>query len=785
MLAFLSELRRRKVFRVAAVYAAVAFVVWQAADIAFPALHLPAWTLTLVVVLAILGLPIALVLAWAFDVTPDGVRRTAAVAEGTASVRWNRRSATGALGVGILVGLVAVGAYTGIRGPASALRGDVSPTSVAVLPFAVRGSADLAYLREGMVSLLATKLDGVGELRSVDPHALLKRTEERRTYDPAEASGLAAELGAGLYILGDVVTIGGQLHLNAYLYQVDVPAPLAQAGVAGSTEDLFELVDRLALELLATRLRGPEGGLGRAADLTTHSLPALRAFLAGEQERRAFALSAAIEAYQRAAREDSTFALAHLRLASIGWVHEARPLMRSSLDAALRYQERLSPRDRSFLEAQASFLDAPRDTERLLRDFTVRYPDDVEGWSLLGDLLFHGSPWRGGSRSEGREALERALALDPDYVEPLVHSMDLAAMEGRYSDLLSIADRWESRIGPLAGSLAEFSHAAAVFRILARYGSDLEAERREALTELHALDDTTLDLALWLVRGFGPPDLLRVVLERRGERQVGLPGWPGIEAELHAMMALAEGRPQESLARMAEARVGDDAWFTVWEAWLGTLPFADLIEVDFVRVRAELQALPVDISPDPAWMAEVDWQTERLWVLGVLSVRLGDLPAADRYAGELARMAGTDAYGAAANIRGRGLRALIEHANGRPIQALRLLEQVEREMAALSIWGTGTSHPDFWFEAFLRGEILRELGRHDEALAFYPLDGYGTAVLVPISHLRAAAIRELEGDRERAMYHYEFVTLLWGNAEPALRPFVEEAEQRLTALRGG
>jgi hypothetical protein len=79
MSGFLDELRRRHVVRVTVVYVAVAFAVLQAADLAFPRLGLPDWAVTLVLVLALLGLPLALVLAWAFDLTPAGVRRTAPV----------------------------------------------------------------------------------------------------------------------------------------------------------------------------------------------------------------------------------------------------------------------------------------------------------------------------------------------------------------------------------------------------------------------------------------------------------------------------------------------------------------------------------------------------------------------------------------------------------------------------------------------------------------------------------------------------------------------------------
>jgi hypothetical protein len=83
----LAELKRRRVFRVAAVYGAAAFVALQAADLVFPRLGLPDWTVTLVVALGVIGLPVALALAWAFDATPDGVRRT-----GPAAATSSRRS---------------------------------------------------------------------------------------------------------------------------------------------------------------------------------------------------------------------------------------------------------------------------------------------------------------------------------------------------------------------------------------------------------------------------------------------------------------------------------------------------------------------------------------------------------------------------------------------------------------------------------------------------------------------------------------------------------------------
>ena len=95
---FLAELKRRRVYRVAVVYAAVAFVVWQAAEIVVPGLNLPNWVLTLVIVLTALGFPIAVVLAWAFDITPAGIERT----EGEGLVEAVERPSPPRLSVAVL-----------------------------------------------------------------------------------------------------------------------------------------------------------------------------------------------------------------------------------------------------------------------------------------------------------------------------------------------------------------------------------------------------------------------------------------------------------------------------------------------------------------------------------------------------------------------------------------------------------------------------------------------------------------------------------------------------------
>ena len=152
-----------------------------------------------------------------------------------------------------LLALVAL-VYLGIRGlagppgesPAGADGRGAS--TLAVLPFTVRGGPDYQYLGEGMVGLLGTKLDGAGELRSVDTHALLgfvgrqpEGTAEQRLAELA-----AQRFDAGLFVIGEILEIAGRLRLTASLYRLGVAEPISTAVEEGAAEEIFVLVDHLA-----------------------------------------------------------------------------------------------------------------------------------------------------------------------------------------------------------------------------------------------------------------------------------------------------------------------------------------------------------------------------------------------------------------------------------------------------------------------------------------------------------------------------------------------------------
>lgn len=171
---FFAELKRRKVFRVALVYGATGFVVVQAADLVFRGLEVPSWALTITVTLALLGFPVVLVLAWALEATPEGVRRTEAasreeierIVTQPAAKRWPTGLAALA-GVGLLV----AGAwYVGYRsGPSGADEAGISNSvvpeaeqveaSIAVFPFADMSPAgDQEHFSDGIAEELLNLL---------------------------------------------------------------------------------------------------------------------------------------------------------------------------------------------------------------------------------------------------------------------------------------------------------------------------------------------------------------------------------------------------------------------------------------------------------------------------------------------------------------------------------------------------------------------------------------------------------------------------------------------------
>jgi tetratricopeptide (TPR) repeat protein len=453
---FFSELRRRKVVRVAVAYGIAAFVVLQLADLVLEPLGLPPWAMTLVIVLVALGFPPALILAWAFEWTPEGVRREAAIDRmapvDPGRARWPLTHRIVVVGAGVVLAL-AGGAFLTLRGADREPAVSLDPSAVAVMPFRIAADPSLFYLGHGMVDLLSAKLTGEGGPRAMDSRAVLRRWEEATEagaapLDREGARALARSLGAGQLLLGEIVGAPGQVTISATLHAISAGTAGAPVTVAGPVDSLPLLVDRLVGQLLSVRA----GEEGRRLDvLTTASLPALRAYLAGKEAYRVGLFFEAASHFRRALEIDSTFALAGLELGLAATWAEGEAGRAQGLRVAWQGRDRLPPRDRRRLEIgrTANFPELLRGREAMVRED----PDDAVAWLFLGESLFHEGPDVGhpDALDQALRAFERAVAIDSIYAPALYHAIEIHARRGDTAQVRRLARAYFHRNAPPAG----------------------------------------------------------------------------------------------------------------------------------------------------------------------------------------------------------------------------------------------------------------------------------------------------------------------------------------------
>ena len=775
---FLADLRRRHVFRVAGIYAGAAFVVLQVADIFVPALHLPDATMTVLAVLVILGFPVALALAWAFDITPGGVEQ-----EGTDTQPQTGHSSTARWAlVGVMVLAVAASGWLGWRRWGGAPTVGLDSEVVAVLPFRVAGAdPSLGYLREGMLDLLAAKLTGEGGARAVDPRTLMSAW--RQTVDEAgadlsrtEALGLARGLGAGRLVLGEVVSLPGRVVLTASLSNVGSGRTDAPVSVEGPVDSLPALVDRLVVGLLSVGAGEGE----RLASLTTTSLPALRLYLEGQADYRSGRYDAALTRFSRAIEIDSTFALAALMThRSALWLspsgNTGNP---AALALAWRHRERLGAPDRAYLTAIAG----PRypahtpgaewfaTFEALVRN----QPDNPEAWFNWGDGLLHWGPLLGIPDSTALRraagAFDRTLALDSMYLPALGHLFDIAAIRGdtaaarRYSELYLARDP----VGLIADAIrnaraVQTRGMSAMPEIIARVDSVGGVLRRYTLLELSFHPETmptALALADHLGSRIGDPEILREV----GTALV--------------TMTLNRGRPTEAVRYLRTLHRGgaiDSVEHLVAQVRNGLYEDGD-------PEAAARAALSLARHLEQSTNDSSDFQA--LCVLGQWHLARGKTAAASPLIERLHAFGNTDdsVKGGMSRLCVAALDTWRDVELGAPDAPARLA-RLDSLSTANFFEGRFTYETNLILARLLevrgdRAGALRVLGRYPVYAGAY--SSYRSTYLRERGRVAA-----LLGDTAAAIEAYRYYLAMRTDPEPRLRPEVERVRAELIRLTGG
>jgi len=456
---FFAELKRRRVFRVMAVYGVVAFIVLQVADLVFPILELPDWTLQLVLMLSLLGFPIAIVLAWALEATDEGIRRTIPVtSEELGEIIRAPASERIPAGLMALVGVTAMvlGAYwVGTRTASDSgstagstatdarlafvdLADDPRP-SIAVLPFAdMSPEGDQEYFSDGMTEEILNVLAKIRELR------VSARTSAFAFRD----SDLTAEqLGDTLHVTyvveGSVRKSGDQLRITAQLIDTEDGSHLWSDQYDREMDDVFAIQTEIA-EAIAEELRVPLG-LNQEGQLVTptEDLEAYDLYLTGRarMRERGESLAEAVSLFEAAIARDSSWAPAWAGLAEslelIGWYPDA-------------WEEQ--PENP---EAMVAMADAFRaGSERAARRSLALDSDNASAHVALGSVLRNRQEWK-----PAEAAYLQALTSDPDNAEAHQQHAQLLDFLGRHSESVIAArravalDRAPVRLQELAAAL--------------------------------------------------------------------------------------------------------------------------------------------------------------------------------------------------------------------------------------------------------------------------------------------------------------------------------------------
>jgi TolB-like protein len=305
--------------------------------------------------------------------------------------------------------------------------------SIAVFPFNTSGPG-VELMGEGMVDLLSTNLNAVGGIRAADPRTVLARWRKAGGSGGADletALAVARAVKASAAVLGSIVATGNRVRVSADLYGQDGKA-LAHAQVDGASDSVLPLVDSLSLYLVRDiwRSREPVPTI-RVSGLTTGSLAAMREYLTGERFYRHSEWDSAAAAFDRAVQQDSTFALAHYRLAmAIGWKGGYnQPRAKLATAAALRFSNRLQPRERTLITAYDLFSQGKLAAIDTMQRYVAAWPDDVEGWNLLGETQYHTRQLTGLDAATLEKPFDHVLALDSSLSPVAIHPIEITLAE--------------------------------------------------------------------------------------------------------------------------------------------------------------------------------------------------------------------------------------------------------------------------------------------------------------------------------------------------------------------
>ena len=477
MSSLFAELKRRNVVRVALLYGVVAWVLIQIADIVMPRLGIPDWGVTLVIVLLGIGLPVALIFAWAFELTPDGLKRTREV-DPDASLTPVTGQKINHLFIGVLVValvFVVIDSYV-LRddpGPAEGspvnASGDPDPpplvtptqtpvlTSIAVLPFVNMSSdPEQEYFSDGLSEELLNLLAKIEDFKvagRTSSFAFKGKNDDLRV--------IAEKLGVATILEGSVRKDGEQIRVTAQLVKADDGYHLWSETYDRRLESIFAIQDEIAGEVVtALKLTLLDEGDADSAGISpaaltrgrpTDNMEAYTSYLRGQhliKKRTGDDMFKALREFRHAVDMDPDFAEAHVGvangytlLANYGYrnLEEVGPLADAAVERALALNPNLGEAwaTRGLLEDLRGA--PPEERIALLEKAVSLNPNDAQS------LVWLSSDYGDANRFDDRfAAIQKAYTLDPLSAIIIFNMAVVSKQRGLDGEAARLADELES-----------------------------------------------------------------------------------------------------------------------------------------------------------------------------------------------------------------------------------------------------------------------------------------------------------------------------------------------------
>jgi TolB-like protein/Tfp pilus assembly protein PilF len=442
---FFAELKRRNVYKVAVAYAVVAWLLIQIATQVFPFFEIPNWAVRLVVLVLILGFPVALIFSWAYEITPEGIKLESEIEPNKSLTRKTGRkivaftAVVAAIAAGMLVFQFVRTRSTTME---SAVASAIPNKSIAILPFDnLSRDPDNAYFCEGVQDEILTRLAKVADLK------VISRTSTQRFKSaPNDLRQIAQQLGVANILEGSVQKANDQVRVNVQLINALSDAHLWADTYDRKLNDIFAIESEIAknvAENLKARLNGRAEEV--LAARPTENPEAHELYLKGRyfwNRRSTASLRKAGDYFQKAIDLDPKYALAYAGLAD---VHSLVPIYagtapKDNVPKALVAARKAVELDNNLAEAHTSLGNALISNGQLklaepeLRRALELNPNYATAHQWLAECLF-----AEGRFSESLAENERAHELDP--LSLIINASYASSLSGvgRYDDAIKQA----------------------------------------------------------------------------------------------------------------------------------------------------------------------------------------------------------------------------------------------------------------------------------------------------------------------------------------------------------